>query len=119
MEKADSLQINSLSQNNIYFVEVKGEISFSDISVFQEKMESVLTAKDPSVVMDFSGLTYISSAGLRVLLKLNKDLAEIKKSLVLFGLNKFVEDVFKVSGFSRIFNVQKDKESAVQSVSSA
>ena len=116
MEKTDALQIHCFSENNVYFVEIKGEMSFSDISIFQKKMEMVLTAKEPSVIMDFSNLNYISSAGLRVLLKLNKDLTHIKKQLVLFGFNQFVEDVFQVSGFNKIFNIQKDKESAVQSI---
>ena len=116
MEKESALQIHDSLEQDCCLVEIKGEISFTDISVFQEKMTAVLENKEFPVVIDFSGVTYISSAGLRVLLKFNKDISNRGRKLALFGVNKFVGDVFKVSGFNKIFNIQNDKQKAFQTV---
>ena len=116
MEKADSLQIHCSPERDGTLVEIKGEITFTDMSFFQDKMETVLTDEKSNVVIDFSGVTYISSAGLRVLLKFNKDASNKKRKLALFGLNEFVSDVFRVSGFDKIFNIQENKEKAFQAV---
>lgn len=116
MEKESLLQIHDSLEQDCRLVEVKGEISFVDISVFQEKMEAVLENKESHVVIDFSGVTYISSAGLRVLLKFNKDISNMKRKLTLFGVNEFVGDVFKVSGFNKIFDIQDNKQKAFQAV---
>ena len=40
----------------------------------------------------------------------------MNRKLAFFGLNKFVADVFKVSGFDKIFNIQANKEEAFQAV---
>ena len=67
MEKSDSLQVRCSLEKDCCFVEISGEISSINTSVFQEELETALTGKKSNVVMDFSGVTYISSAGLRVL----------------------------------------------------
>ena len=116
MEKESTLQVHDSLEQDCRLVEIKGEISFSDISVFQEKMDAVLANKESYMMIDFSGVTYISSAGLRVLLKFNKDISNMKRKLILFGVNEFVGDVFKVSGLNKIFNIQDSKEKAFQAV---
>ena len=116
MEKEDSLQIHCSSERDGVLVEIKGEITFTNMPVFQDKMETILTGEKLNVVIDFSDVTYISSAGLRVLLKFSRDMSNTDRKLALFGLNEFVSDVFKVSGFDKIFNIKENKEKAFQTV---
>ena len=116
MKTSDSLQVRCSLEQDCCLVETTGEINSVNVSVFQEEMETALAGKKFNVVMDFSGVTYISSAGLRVLLKCSKDISNVKRKLVFFGLNEFVTDVFKVSGLDKIFNIQVDKEKAFQTV---
>lgn len=53
--------------------------------------------------IDASELSYISSAGLRVFLKLRKAVGE----LTVFNVNSEVYDIFDVTGFTDILNVKK------------
>ena len=57
-----------------------------------------------------SGLEYISSAGLRVLLVVAKKVQQAKGKMVLFGLVPNVREVFSVSGFDKILAIQTDQK---------
>ena len=67
---------------------------------------------DGRVVIDFSQVEYVSSAGLRVLLATAKRLRS-KGTLRLYGLNDSVQEVFDVSGFSTIIPIFDDQASAL------
>ena len=57
------------------------------------------------LTLDFSGLDYISSAGLRVLLSAQKTMNKQGK-MVVTGVNSTVMEVFSVTGFSEILNIE-------------
>ena len=56
------------------------------------------------LTLDFSKLEYISSAGLRVLLSAHKALQE-KGSMKVAHPNEIVREVFEVTGFDTILNI--------------
>ena len=58
-----------------------------------------------SLILDFSKLDYISSAGLRVLLSAHKALSA-KGGMKLRNVNEVVQDVFDVTGFSDILDIE-------------
>ena len=95
-------------------MEIKGQINFSDLPNFQEKVNEALIMPEKNILIDFSHATYVSSSGLRILLKLGKELSQTDKNLILFNLNEFITSVFKVSGLDKIFNIQPDKANALQ-----
>ena len=59
-----------------------------------------------TVTLDCTGLDYISSAGLGVLLKTQKRLLGVNGGLRLRGLKPHIVDVFTYSGFDRIFEIE-------------
>ncbi len=71
-----------------------------------EKAQSFLDAVDNSRTIDFSQLEYISSAGLGVLLKTQKRLAESAAGLKIVNVNHHIHDVFRYSGFTAIFDIE-------------
>ena len=58
-----------------------------------------------SLVLDFSKLDYISSAGLRVLLSAHKAMIT-KGGMKVTHVNEIVQEVFEVTGFSDILNIE-------------
>ncbi len=56
------------------------------------------------LIFDFKDLEYISSAGLRVILKAQKILRK-DNSVVIMGASKEVRDVFEITGFSQILTI--------------
>ena len=52
-----------------------------------------------------TGLEYVSSAGLRVILKTQKLMFNVGK-MKLVGVNESVMEVFEITGFSEILNIE-------------
>ena len=63
-------------------------------------------AKEPLVTIDMKELEYISSAGLRALLAIKKDLVANGKKLEVSNLNNICLEVFKVTGFINVLTVK-------------
>ena len=61
---------------------------------------------EPVVTVDMKNLEYISSAGLRALLSMKKELKTKDKVLEVANLNKVCTEVFKVTGFLNILTVK-------------
>ena len=59
-----------------------------------------------SLKLDFSKLDYISSAGLRVLLSAHKAMSA-KGGMKLTNVNEIVQEVFEVTGFADILDIEK------------
>jgi len=66
------------------------------------------------LVLDCSGLTYVSSAGLRVFLVVAKRMKEIGGRVVLTGLAPSVKEVFAISGFLQILTVRESRDEALE-----
>ncbi|MBO4377375.1 MAG: STAS domain-containing protein [Clostridia bacterium] len=58
-----------------------------------------------SLVLDLSGLEYISSAGLRVLLSAHKTMSG-RSGMKVTNAGEIVREVFEVTGFSDILNIE-------------
>ena len=70
------------------------------------RAQAALDAVDGSVTLDCTGLEYISSAGLGVLLKTQKRLLAANGKLRLTGVNRHLQDIFRYSGFDQIFEIE-------------
>ncbi|MBQ9721367.1 MAG: anti-sigma factor antagonist [Oscillospiraceae bacterium] len=70
----------------------------------QEILAAVDAAPGCSVELDAENLEYISSAGLRVLMKLRK---QVKTALPVLNVSPEVYDIFEVTGFSELLEVHK------------
>ena len=65
------------------------------------------------VVIDCSKLTYVSSAGLRVFLTAAKTAKTKGGKIVLCSLTQGVQEVFTVSGFSKIIDMHATRDAAL------
>jgi anti-anti-sigma factor len=63
--------------------------------------------------VDLAAVEYISSAGLRVLLRLVSRLREVQGELVLCSLTHAVREVFELAGFMAVFAVEPTRPQAV------
>ena len=62
--------------------------------------------KENLVVLDFTNLEYISSAGLRVLLSLKKTLEANGKALEIHNINEIFNEFFNVTGFINVLTIK-------------
>ncbi len=85
-----------------------GEISFmgrldaSQVDVAEKILEEVMTSR----TINLKDLEYISSAGLGILLAHQKRLKGTGHAMRLVNLNKHVKDIFILTGFDHIFEIE-------------
>jgi anti-anti-sigma factor len=65
------------------------------------------------ILFDFSELAYISSSGLRVILVTAKRVKKESGCVALCELNDHIRQVFDMSGFSSILNIESSREAAL------
>ena len=100
-----SMDITMRTQNGVTVVAFAGNLDSNTSPQAQQAIDGILASGGRKMVVDFTALDYISSAGLRVLLGTAKRLTGAGGALHLFGLNETVREVFAISGFSTILAV--------------
>lgn len=91
--------------NNILTVYLEGRIDISNAADTEKELFAELdTHPDCTPVLDAAKLEFISSAGLRILMKLRK---RIKTDLRILNTSPEVYDIFEVTGFTELFKIEK------------
>ncbi|MBX3486266.1 STAS domain-containing protein [Phenylobacterium sp.] len=106
------MQIGEETRGDILVVTPSGRLDSGSAGV----LEAVLPARAQAhakVVLTLADVPYVSSAGLRVLLIGAKAAKAQGHRLVLTGLSDSVREVFDISGFSTIFAIEPDLDSAL------
>jgi stage II sporulation protein AA (anti-sigma F factor antagonist) len=103
---------------NISGICVRGQITSGNASVIESEMMSHIEKKNYDIILDLAELSYISSAGLRVVLLLAKKVKQHGGNLVLCRLQPKVREVFAVSGFLAILKVVDTRDEAIAAVGS-
>ena len=89
---------------DILYVAIAGRIDATNASEAEEKAFAIINDnKDKHIVLDADKLEYISSAGLRVILKIRKE----EPKLAIINVAADVYDIFDMTGFTDMVTVEK------------
>ena len=91
-------------EGNQMIVFPEGKISSENAAAFDAELRQAFSGNAGNVVIDAGGLAYISSAGLRVLLSVSR---ERKSKLTVRNVSPEVYEIFQMTGFTEILDVQK------------
>ncbi len=108
------MNITTTEVEGITIAEFEGNLDTNTAPDAEERLGELLEKGVTKILVDFTTLNYISSAGLRVLLVTTKRLGGAGGSMRLCGLNETVDEVFEISGFSTIFSVFKSRDEALE-----
>lgn len=108
------MNIQTETRAGIEIVRPAGRIDSSNAGVFERAVGEVLDQGCRRLVLDFSQIEYISSAGLRSTLITGKRMRAIAGGrLVLCSLAPQVGEIFEISGFLAIFTICASLEAAL------
>lgn len=79
----------------------------------QELYELVDRFDRRRIVLDFSGVRFLSSQALAVLLTLRRKLEAVKGKVVICGLRPDLREIFRITKLEKIFEFQPDEERAL------
>lgn len=100
-------------ENGLCQVSLAGRLDSMTAPEVEAKLLPLADKPGGDLLLDLSGLEYISSAGLRVVLMAAKRLRAGKGRFRLCGLSAHVRQVFEISGFLGILTVCDDCEQAI------
>jgi len=107
------LAISTDRDDGVLTIKAQGRIDGSNAADFLKSVEGVIDQNDSGVILDFSELNYISSAGLRIILLIAKDLRQRSVKFALCSLSSSVAEIFMISGFDQIIDLHEDTAAAV------
>ena len=86
------------------YARIAGRIDTATVGEAEKQLKDGIEAVT-ELVLDFKEVDYISSAGLRLLLSLQK-LMNKQGGMKLTGVNEAVMEIFEVTGFSDILTIE-------------
>ena len=97
-------QVSGKAEKDRLIISLRGRIDSGNAKSVEEEVMK-LRRENPglSAVLDCSDLEYISSAGLRVILRLRKE----DKDLCITNVSAEVYDIFEMTGFTEMMTVEK------------
>jgi anti-sigma B factor antagonist len=101
------------SASQVTVVRLVGEIDAVSAAVVQQK---VITMSVPGckIILDLAQVAYMSSAGLRMLLSVYRQISGNQGRIVLVGLSDELKDTMAMTGFLGYFTVQDTLETGLQ-----
>ncbi len=102
------MEVSSSNLDSTRVLQVRGRLDHSHAKEFETALAPHLLACTPTgspLVLDFSGVAYISSVGLRVLLLAAKQVKAQQGLIAIAALTPIVTEVFQVSHFNLVLAV--------------
>ncbi|MBQ4482932.1 MAG: STAS domain-containing protein [Lachnospiraceae bacterium] len=101
------MDIKETSEGGIIILKVSGEIDGSNVLDFEHTLKHAAERTD-RLVLDLENLEYVSSAGLRAFLIIQKEMKKEDHTMTIKHVNEEVMGIFMVTGFVKLLNIEED-----------
>jgi len=101
-------------KEQIDIFKIMGRLDSNTAPDFEKKIVDAIQDGTTAMIIDFENLDYISSAGLRVILKTTKDLKRVDGMLMLCAMKDYVKEVFEIAGFDAFLPIVPTMDEALQ-----
>jgi anti-sigma B factor antagonist len=106
------MEIKIREEQGVIIVGLKGELQRQTAPGIQEKIQPLI-APDCKILLDLSHVSYVSSAGLRLLLLFYRQIEDQHGHVVLTGLQEMVKDTMSITGFLEFFTAYNNVAAGV------
>jgi len=107
------MALNETKDNGITILAVDGNLDGDGTMALEERVVALLENGETKLLFDFSGLDYINSSGLRVLVLAYQRLKKASGTVAICGIKDYIQEVFEVSGYDKIFPLFPNKGAAI------
>ena len=107
------ISIDWRRQDEILIATLIGRVDSTNADEFQKMMEAEIAPKDKVLIMDFEQVSYISSAGLRVVVIMAKKFKGPYKRFGVCALSEPIKKIFKMSGLDRAMPIIGTRTEAI------
>ncbi len=113
-----SKHVGTRLPEDVRVVPVQGRIDATAAPALATIVRETADAGGRRIILDLSGVTFLSSSGLRILLMLARELKASNGELRLCALQPAVAEVFALTGFTQIFTIHRTREEALAALTS-
>lgn len=99
------MEVERTTIGEVQIFRVIGRLDSSTGLAFETVVIGAIKPDAKRVVLDFTAVDYVSSAGLRVVLLAAKQTRAMQGGFAIFGMAKTIHHVFQMSGFARIIAI--------------
>ncbi len=110
------MEMSQHEVNGVLILSPKGNLDFNQATSFQETATALIEKGANKVLINFTELSFISSAGLRVLIVLAKLLQQKNGAFALALMNDQILEVFSISGFEKLFTIYASEDEALKNM---
>ncbi|MFZ0131752.1 MAG: STAS domain-containing protein [Desulfobacterales bacterium] len=108
------MDIIESQKNDISIFKLRGRLDSNTSPALEKKLVAAIESGIRKMVLDFENLDYISSAGLRIILKTTKDLKRADGEIVLCAMQDYVKEVFEIAGFDSFLPIVSTVDEALK-----
>jgi len=90
----------------------EGEIDLHSSAIVKEQLEPVIAGKQPVVIVDLSGVSYLDSSGLAVFIEAMQRVQGYGGKFALCGLREGVRHIFAIARLDQVFKIFPDQAAA-------
>jgi anti-sigma B factor antagonist len=105
------MNVTTRTDKNISIITVTGSIDSKSAGGLQAEILNNISEAG-NVLMDLSNVDFVSSAGLRVLLMLYRQIRSKDGKIILAGVNEEIKDVMSMTGFIKFFEFSDEIDDA-------
>ena len=98
------MKMSIRKEENVLYIAVSGRLDTVTSAELTAKLEEE-GYENVDIDFDFSEVEYISSAGLRLIVALQRQATETGNQLTIRNINKVVAEIFKVAGFNKTLHI--------------
>ena len=92
---------------------LEGRLDAHSAPTLESQLSASVEGGEKDLIADFTKVTYLSSAGMRLLLATTKKLKAAGGAFVLFSMHEDVMEIIKMAGFERILNIFNSEQEAL------
>jgi anti-sigma B factor antagonist len=113
--RGEIMEIKEKSAGNVKILALDGRLDAYSSNEVESSINTLIDGGCVKIVVNFDGVEYISSSGLRVMLASMKRVKKVQGDLKLACLKPYVKEVFDLAGFTQLFEICDQEEEAVNS----
>ena len=100
-----TIELKEEKKGDVLVLRLRGRLDAISSPSAEKKVFESINSGMVKLLIDFSGVSYLSSAGMRMLLSVSKKLKTLSGKLVICSISSNVMDVLKMSGFDHVLEI--------------
>jgi len=106
------MEITEEKRGDVKIIALRGRLDAVTSPDVEKRLLAMVAQGDVRIALDLSGLSYISSMGLRVLMAVAKQVQTGGGRMAFAALSSTVQEIFKLAGFMELFSVHQTLDEA-------